>query len=854
MKRWSPVARSASAALLLALAFSAWAVQPATWVQTTEADFGSGKLDSTVTSSLGEVSLARQIQFLAGSTSAPEVVSCVALAGKTVYAGAGNEGIVYKVEGGKAVKFAELPSTMVACLAWTGGELLVGTGGEKAGLYLVDGGGKPRPLWIDEKVKYVWAVLRNADGSVFAATGPEGKVFAVNKEGKAQVVYHADKLAKNILCLAADGRGKLYAGTDEKGLVVEIDPKAKAGRVLYDAPEKEIAALVVADDGSVFAATSDASKASADGAKAPSTAKAGKADNGKKPATQPKSDPGKPAPKPAETKPAEKAPDKQPDKKPPAPAEPEKKPADKPADKPKDKPEDKPKDKPEDKPKDKPEDKPKDQPEDKPKEPPAAKEKSQADPAPAAEAGGPARGAMPAARMLPGAPRTRSSRPPSAQPASPPPGTMVVIRRPSGPPQPTPPSGGAPPAGGPGNAVYRIRPDGLVETVFRRPVTILAMIQQDGRLVLGTGNGGGIYTATPDGDEIAQVADTDAKQVTTVLAGEGGQVLFATANKGSVGLLAKGLARKGTFVAKALDAKQIAKWGTMQLDGSAPAETSVTVATRSGNVEEPDDKTWSTWSKEMPLEDGFLSIGTPAGRFFQYRLTLTSNGKASPVVGGVTVVYQVGNLPPSVAGVMLQPSPKGKNPNETAGGALAWRHIQIQAADENGDQLRFHLQFRQVGTEPWITLIERLAAPQHIWDTRSMPDGVFELRVTASDDPANPPASALESARISDPFAIDNTPPKVSDLAVKLAGTTAAVTGLAEDATSRVAAIFYSVDSQDDWVAVLPGDGICDSGREKFSLEAKDLKPGVHRIAVRAADIMGNVGYGSIIVTVPEGK
>ena len=49
---------------------------------------------------------------------------------------------------------------------------------------------------------------------------------------------------------------------------------------------------------------------------------------------------------------------------------------------------------------------------------------------------------------------------------------------------------------------------------------------------------------------------------------------------------------------------------------------------------------------------------------------------------------------------------------------------------------------------------------------------------------------------------------------------------------------------------VLPTDGICDSGHEKFAFEAKDLPVGTHRIAVRVEDIFGNVGFGTVTVTV----
>jgi hypothetical protein len=199
-----------------------------------------------------------------------------------------------------------------------------------------------------------------------------------------------------------------------------------------------------------------------------------------------------------------------------------------------------------------------------------------------------------------------------------------------------------------------------------------------------------------------------------------------------------------------------------------------------------------------------------------------------------------------VAGVAVVASEKGASPTQTVGGAKIFRHIDIKAADQNGDKLRFILAFREIGTEDWITITDRLEAPKFIWDTRAVGDGRYELRVTASDDPANPKAAALEASRISDPFVIDNTPPLVKDLAAKVAGTAVSITGLAEDAQSRITSICYALNSQYEWHAVLPSDGICDSGREKFVFEVKDLKPGTYRLAVRATDILDNVGYGAV--------
>jgi len=108
MKPWTGFA-SLSAAMFL-LAATALAVGPATWIHNTEAQFSPGKFKSAVSTSLGEIRLAREIKIIAGSESCPVVVSCIAKVGNTLYVGAGDKPVVYRVQGDKAAKAAELPA------------------------------------------------------------------------------------------------------------------------------------------------------------------------------------------------------------------------------------------------------------------------------------------------------------------------------------------------------------------------------------------------------------------------------------------------------------------------------------------------------------------------------------------------------------------------------------------------------------------------------------------------------------------------------------------------------------------------------------------------------------------------
>lgn len=409
-------------------------------------------------------------------------------------------------------------------------------------------------------------------------------------------------------------------------------------------------------------------------------------------------------------------------------------------------------------------------------------------------------------------------------------------------------------ADGKGNAVYRIDKDGFVRAVFRRPVTILAMTVQAGALTLATGHGGQVFAVDLDDDRIIMLAKVDPKDV-TAMAGEGeGKLYFGTAGKAGVFSLGRQFVGKGTCISKALDAKQISAWGTLSVRADVPAGCGATIATRSGNVAKPDDKTWSSWSAEVSVSPNWAAIGSPAGRFLQYRLTLSGNGRVSPLVEQVQLVYQASNLAPVIPAVQVaanfKPTPP-RNGDKAGVQPMRYRIVVVKASDPNRDKLQFAFHFRRLGDKRWIKLTEKHAQPNYPWDTLGVADGTYELRVTVSDGGSNPTGSALTAARISRPVIVDNTPPEVADLVVKAAGKgKLGLAGKVADAGSRIGKIEYSVDTNDEWTVVGAADGICDSQRESFSTTIEDLEAGTHRIAVRVTDEFNNTGYASVEMTV----
>ena len=109
-----------------------------------------------------------------------------------------------------------------------------------------------RTLFYDTQEQYVWAVSVAPSGDIFIATGTNGKIFRTDAKGKGEL-YCTLKQAKNVLALNFDAKGRLLAGTQEKGMLLRIEEKEKAF-VVHEPGQDEVRRIVVEDDGWIWMA------------------------------------------------------------------------------------------------------------------------------------------------------------------------------------------------------------------------------------------------------------------------------------------------------------------------------------------------------------------------------------------------------------------------------------------------------------------------------------------------------------------------------------------------------------------------------------------------------------------------
>jgi hypothetical protein len=393
------------------------------------------------------------------------------------------------------------------------------------------------------------------------------------------------------------------------------------------------------------------------------------------------------------------------------------------------------------------------------------------------------------------------------------------------------------------NSVYRIALDGPVREVFRDKVLVMGLVPRQGGLFAGTGMNGQVFEIDEATRAKTEVARLDHGQVLCLLRRKSGEVVVGTGDPGTLYTLDEGRVSSGTVTSEVLDAKLVSKWGALRWRGDVPARTSLTVAVRSGNVEEPDE-TWSDWGQEQ-ADGEAAAVGVPAARYLQYRVTLKSQDAArTPVLHSLTVRYATGNQAPEVTKVEV--------PDLAAAPLKNGKKLEFKwtATDANEDELRYRLLVKKDGWERWVEVDADLEKAEYEWDTTAMPSGVYQLKVVAGDAVDNPAGEALTGEKVSAPFVLCHTPPEVKLTATTKDGVTT-VEATASSSLVRLTAASFAVNGK-RWEGVFPTDGLFDDRAETFRFSAGKLKPGAYVVVLKVTDAAGNVGSGDVVFTVPD--
>ena len=414
--------------------------------------------------------------------------------------------------------------------------------------------------------------------------------------------------------------------------------------------------------------------------------------------------------------------------------------------------------------------------------------------------------------------------------------------------------------------LYKINPDGFVEIArkFDREMVYAISGGPNGSILLSTGPQGRLYSVK-DGD-VSLIANVPEKQIVSI-ANDNGATLITTTNSGAVYRMEQTPSAKAEFRSAAKDIERFSRFGHYRIEGSGIGDGHLAIAYRSGNTRTP-DATWSSWSSTLAAPEG--QIDAPPGRYVQWKLTMPKpsndvvvtsiatsfiNRNVAPVIDSVTVqepaVVLISSSYPSAPQVVeaTNPdeygifssldSPREKNDPGKKVFRKGFRTINWRAHDDNGDTIRFSVAFRPKGSEKWLRLRDNIDENQLNFDTSQMPDGRYELKLTASDSLDNPEAP-LSDTKQNIEFQIDNTPPMIAvttqgdDVVIRIT-----------DKGSTVGKVEYSIDAQ-KWTRLVPIDGIADSDDETYKIRRSDVAG--KYVIVRAVDAFYNVATSSVSV------
>jgi sugar lactone lactonase YvrE len=429
------------------------------------------------------------------------------------------------------------------------------------------------------------------------------------------------------------------------------------------------------------------------------------------------------------------------------------------------------------------------------------------------------------------------------------------------------------------SALYRIRPDNSVETLWSsKEENAYDIAQTPAGLLIATDSHGRVYRLDSD-RKATLVAETREAEALRLFAGRNG-MLVATGNLGKLYRLGEPT-QSGVFESPVHDATTVARWGKLSWQAQSCNGCEVAFRVRTGNTGRP-DKTWSDWSEPLRDPEG-SAIASPNARFVQWKAEMKGSAAAGPALDSVRLAYLPQNTAPSVKSVTVsaQTSSAGaaKPATTTAptttysltitdtgeAGASSFsgtatvpltRASQEQIVvswageDADGDRLLYTVHFRGESERDWKLLRGNLTETQVTLDAESLADGRYYFKVTASDRGANPADSAREADLVSPPVLVDRTPPTLKATSAR-AGNAMQVTVEAEDLGSPLKGCEFALNAG-PWTAVAPEDGISDSRRERFVIRV-EAASAERLLVVRVTDSAGNAGLAKVVIPVSSG-
>ncbi len=428
-----------------------------------------------------------------------------------------------------------------------------------------------------------------------------------------------------------------------------------------------------------------------------------------------------------------------------------------------------------------------------------------------------------------------------------------------------------------GSQIYAISPSGVPRVLWSNKSEIVYdLLWTHHGLLASTGNSGHIYRIQPNGDfeDIAHLAASQAISFANSPSG----IYVGTANAGKLYRLSHGQAPQSSYESPVFDAGVFTQWGRAEVETTTPGD--IRMLARSGNIENP-ARGWSSWH---PVTPNHGSVGVTSSRFLQWKVVLRPGASIS----SVGINFLPVNIAPVVDAVVVAPGVRVNKASSSSSTKTVDVKFQSQqdnsvsvtqqsgdgplegikdksaitvrwsAEDANHDKLVYSLYYRGQHEQNWLLLKKGLHGLYYTFNADLLPDGIYRIKVVASDQPSHSPGKGLTGSLVSNNFMVDTTPPSIANMKAAIQGGKLHISFTATDPHSPIARAQFAVDAG-HWQYIAPIGRISDSLTEHYSFTtpvpksrnepaAQISDPGEHVITVRVFDRDHNVVVAKSVV------
>jgi hypothetical protein len=246
-------------ALLLAT-LPAQAVVTSTWTVETYSQFDAGDATDAFITSLGEIRPGWKTER-SKPLEGDGVWSALRTSSGKILVGS-DDGAIYKFDGDTPSKLVQIPGVLAVVSMVESGGTVYAAGMPSDTVWKIDVTGKKATAFAkladkaakkdDTKVETIWALAAAKDGTLYAGTGPDGKLWAIDKSGKPRMVFATTD--KRVTAVTVTSDGAVWFGSSERALVFRHDPKGGDTRAMADFAGNEIAAIAEGSGAVIVAA------------------------------------------------------------------------------------------------------------------------------------------------------------------------------------------------------------------------------------------------------------------------------------------------------------------------------------------------------------------------------------------------------------------------------------------------------------------------------------------------------------------------------------------------------------------------------------------------------------------------